>query len=717
MCCAKIAAVSNRVHDGMDSTTIETIWQRWHVHAATHTPKLPGTLQGPVDDAELQRLQALDLPLPASLISSLLVHNGQRADSTEDFLAGAGRLLSADDMVSHRNMLRDALSEVAIPADDDVPAQTGIGPVRALTFCERWLPIADSNGDVTWYLDFDPLPTGKSGQVIRVDLEAGEWLVCADSYAQFLDDYVSALEEGRIKVKRGRLESDENWPPIERLPYLADSLLDESRVLEVGRSGRWDVAQRLVGRMANPTEALKLRIAANAEFHQGKCAKAQKALETLRALGEESEADRGLLLDVLEAQVKRPALQAELDAQIASNPDPRLRARRADLHREMAGEPPRKLSRADMLEWLAGPAGQQHHAVCLERAVADYRAARAGQDRDQWRLAEGECLLEMQRWEEAKALFTETVDRLQAALGDSEPEPWSPPAFFLDGAREGLRRAQTQDEGEAESMLGSMDELLGLQGEGEASDIFDELRSVRDTFARLHSDEVREKSMRSTDAGALDHDARNVAEQIVARHPDTPERLEPFPIAQVDRKAAKYYDKVRDQLLALGFEHLGDVESLNHRERSGQHIMIRIMRAPDALTIVAVWRLEGAFGAVDGVELESLLADGSIVLTNNTGAANPFAAPPLIAQQSLPQDCTLPLLVETHMRRLQDVPIAAMPIVDMEGVVALQERQRVINRDHARQQGWINEAELRGLLGASYRELGPRVQALLKNMR
>lgn len=702
----------------MNSTAIETAWQRWHAYAASHIPRLPSTLQGPASEVELAALRTLDLPVPETLAVSLRIHNGQYAHAEVGFLAGGGRLLSAADMVAHRDMLREALADLQPSADDDLPPQTGIGPVRTLSFCERWLPIADCNGDVTWFLDFDPLPGGQVGQVIRVDLECGEWLVCADSYGQFLDGYVGALEQKRIKARRGSLESDGCWPPIEQLPYLADSSLDASRVLEVGRSGRWDVAQRLLERLPDTSDALCQRVAANAEFLKGSYAKARKALEALRVLGAEDEQDRWLLLDVLAAQARRPALQAELDVQIASAPSPRLYARRAELHREMAIEPERKSGKAKLLEWLSSPAGQQHQAICLERAIADYRQARTELDRDEWCLAEGECLLDMQRWEEAETLFAETVERMQAALGNVEPEQWSQPAFRLDRAREGLRRAQTQDEGEVESMLESVDELLAaLGGMGEPDEGTEELRSVRDTFARLRSDEVREKAERDADVGRLERDAQKIAQQIIARHVDTPERLAPFPVELLDRKARKYYDQARGQLIALGFESMGDVEPLNYTESSGQRVMIRIMRAPDRQTIAAVWRLVGPFSVVEAVELESLLEDGSILLTNNTGAANPFAAPPKIAQESLPQGCSLLLLVETHSRRLQASPLAAVLIADMDGVLALQEQQRVIKREHSRAQGWISEPELRGLLGASYRELGPRVLELLKEMR
>lgn len=700
----------------MSSSAIATVWQRWHTFTAANTPQLTDILQGPVEAADLAEFSAFGMPLPEELIESLKIHNGQDADCADDFLAGGGRLLSAAEMLEHHRMLREALGELPPTEDDDLPPLTGIGPVRTLNVSERWLPIAEFNGDVTWFLDFDPLPAGQVGQVIRVDLESSEWLVCAESYAQFMDGYVCALEQERIKIEDGNLESVDFWPPIERLPYLADTVLDSSRVLEVGRSGRWDIASRLLTRLSDSPESFRHRVAANAEFQKGNYAKAREALETLRTLDQEVDEDRWLMLDVLEAQERRPALMVELDTQIAKAPNSRLYGRRADLHREIATNPERKGTTAQLLEWLSCPAGQQHRAVCLERAIADYRRARAEQDRDQWRLAEGECLLDMQRWEEAEVLFEETLGRIQAGLGNEEPEEWSPAAFRRESAEQGLRRARTQDEGEDEAMLEDVESLLATLGDGGQLDGAEELRSVRDTFERLRSDESREKAERNADVGRLERDAKHIAQQIVARHVDTPERLASFPVERLDRKARKYYDQARDQLIALGFEHMGDAEPLNHSESTGNRVMIRVMRAADRLTIAAVWRLAGPFSVIEAVELESLLEDHSVLLSNNTGAANPFAAPPKIAQQSLPQGCLMSLLVDTHARRLRDNAIAAVPILDMDDVVELQEQQRLIKREHAREQGWVSDAELRGLLGGSYRELAPRVRELLQEM-
>ena len=83
----------------------------------------------------------------------------------------------------------------------------------------------------------------------------------------------------------------------------------------------------------------------------------------------------------------KKALKA-LDAAITRSPSAALLVRRAKLQRELAAEPPFKASHSKAMRWMSGPAGQQHAAVSLERAMRDYRAALALDDRKSWRLLE-----------------------------------------------------------------------------------------------------------------------------------------------------------------------------------------------------------------------------------------------------------------------------------------------------------------------------------------
>ena len=70
------------------------------------------------------------------------------------------------------------------------------GPVQAKLFLPRWIPFLECNGDVFWALDFAPADGGTRGQVIEVDWEGRSWRVVADSFYQFLEDYVIELEQG-----------------------------------------------------------------------------------------------------------------------------------------------------------------------------------------------------------------------------------------------------------------------------------------------------------------------------------------------------------------------------------------------------------------------------------------------------------------------------------------------------------------------------------------
>jgi cell wall assembly regulator SMI1 len=68
------------------------------------------------------------------------------------------------------------------------------GPVRPIVGAPGCVLVGDMNGDVHWYLDFDPAPGGTPGQVVRVDIECGQWDVLAPSWSDLLLRYAEDLE-------------------------------------------------------------------------------------------------------------------------------------------------------------------------------------------------------------------------------------------------------------------------------------------------------------------------------------------------------------------------------------------------------------------------------------------------------------------------------------------------------------------------------------------
>jgi len=689
--------------------SIEQTWQRIHRFAAEHAPSIVDSLSGPASDADLAALQALELPVPESLLASLRIHDGEHDDSWGELLAGGGRLLGAAAIVATRDMLEDALRDFKPEFPGyypDAAEPMGIGPVRPLTHSPAWLPIIDLNGDVTWFLDFDPADGGVPGQVIRVDAESSEWVVCAESWDAFLQAYADALESGAIEIEDGEPAGESPWPPLDRLPRLQPPALDVDGLFAVGHAGRWDVAAAVLQRHPLPIGAAdRARIDAHAMLQAGDVEAAIAALDVLRGLGEERADDTLLRISLLDDEADAANIMAELGQAIERADDPRLRAERARQWQRMSGTPPFEASHAEAMRWLASPPGQQHAATCIERAVADYRAALAMDDRIGWQFSLARCLLDAEQWDAAEAEYSALLKRIEDSDVDDAIKEGP-----LEDASHGLQQAQSREVEDPSDMLDTLKQLLGAFGD---SDRADSLRSMlgelEETSGSLRELEAAERAELDADPDSTDRRARHVAEQIARHHADTPERFAPFDATALDADTRRFHDRAQRELEALGYRHLADVEPLRNTEASGNRVMMRLLVSADASSVAASWQLANAFTTMEVVELESLLPDGRVLITNNSGAANPFESPAEIHVEALPVGTATARIDSAHRLRLGHHP-AACPLADLDAILALQERLRLTKREFARRRGWVSDAELRSMLGGSYVELGEAVR-------
>ena len=127
------------------------------------------------------------LEVPEALRVLLEMHDGQTAPS---LFGGSFDFLSSFEIAAHWEM------HVAVLAQLPAEALTGVFDPLTMVRCDtgvrplianrKWLPFADSNGNTTRYIDFDPAAGGRPGQVIEVDPEATEWRVLAPSFDAFL---------------------------------------------------------------------------------------------------------------------------------------------------------------------------------------------------------------------------------------------------------------------------------------------------------------------------------------------------------------------------------------------------------------------------------------------------------------------------------------------------------------------------------------------------
>ena len=87
------------------------------------------------------------------------------------------------------------------------------GPVRPTVGSAGAVLVGDMNGDVHWFLDLDPAPGGRPGQVVRVDVECSSWVVLAASWTDLLVRYAEDLELHAASPDSSPLEIDQDHGP------------------------------------------------------------------------------------------------------------------------------------------------------------------------------------------------------------------------------------------------------------------------------------------------------------------------------------------------------------------------------------------------------------------------------------------------------------------------------------------------------------------------
>lgn len=202
--------------------SIATLWQRLETWAERNAPEMLDELQGPATQVELEELEKrLQRTLPEDFKQSLLIHNGED-DGWPARVFEHGAYLPVPGIYAQWKHLNFVAGEQEYVADDDEPVDQRIKPAF---FREDWIPITDMNGDVIHAIDLDPGEGGVVGQIIHLDWEADVCEVVADSFTDFLEQYVQALEAGKIRIeleKSGKHHSGKSLEAVGIDEYFTD---------------------------------------------------------------------------------------------------------------------------------------------------------------------------------------------------------------------------------------------------------------------------------------------------------------------------------------------------------------------------------------------------------------------------------------------------------------------------------------------------------------
>lgn len=176
-------------------------WLRLDRQLMSQTPLLFTSLRAPASSASLRSAEeAFGLPLPREVRDAYLRHDGStrsREIPARDNLFGEFRWISLEEAMalwrSNVQWYEESKDDENLYPDD---AFGNHGAVRLGAPRPGWFPIGAS-GSWALYVDLDPGPAGRAGQLTACYLDGGVALF-APSLAHYLEHLLLGLEQGRV---------------------------------------------------------------------------------------------------------------------------------------------------------------------------------------------------------------------------------------------------------------------------------------------------------------------------------------------------------------------------------------------------------------------------------------------------------------------------------------------------------------------------------------
>ena len=137
-------------------------------------PESVGNLNPPAGPDQIARLLETVPDVPKVLVALLETFNGEEPISWISVLPNGMQLMGVEPILqffayqtSTPDDFMEDIEELVAENVMDRPE----GPVKPVFSYSKRVPFAQLNGDVIWYLDIDPEPGGKVGQVVEEDAE------------------------------------------------------------------------------------------------------------------------------------------------------------------------------------------------------------------------------------------------------------------------------------------------------------------------------------------------------------------------------------------------------------------------------------------------------------------------------------------------------------------------------------------------------------------
>ncbi len=183
--------------------TVAKSWDIIHDWLGRHHPGMLSELRGPADEAALKALEKrIGLILPDDFKTSCRIHNGSNEMSGP--LIGLP-LMPLSVIGDNWEMWASIADEDNQDIDEECRSHPPLA-VKRVYANRKWIPFA-GDGQNYVAIDFDPGPTGKSGQVINSGRDDMMRHVIANTFSGFLEFVAKQFAAGRVV----RSEENEHW--------------------------------------------------------------------------------------------------------------------------------------------------------------------------------------------------------------------------------------------------------------------------------------------------------------------------------------------------------------------------------------------------------------------------------------------------------------------------------------------------------------------------
>lgn len=416
--------------------------------------------------------------------------------------------------------------------------------------------------------------------------------------------------------------------------------------------------------------------------------------------------------------------QAQADAwltrAIALQPDrAEFVAARADAQRLRAMQVPDDTPDADCVTTFSGMRFQRD---ALEAALRDYRHCAGIDASHRYPLQAAKVLHDLGRFDEALAQYDVALQRLPA---DAPQRP------YLLQAR---ARSENGGAGERDKMAAMLESVIAAGDRNQHDDmaataLLGAARAVRQ--GKRVGEALAARLPESPD----DLMAANIAEQILnVAYENAPDLIEvdaaTFPAYQ-----RHYAARQRNALQRSGFRHVADAEASGMTPVLGQRALLTLHVDASSETIVNTFALRpkwpgtvafllllisGKWKTHRMTECMTYFDDGGYLITQYENVS-PFGYGDAVDIERLPRSTRVAALVARHAQRVeayrQRHPDArACPANDLDAIDANFRRGQAIKRAYRQSIGYVDDAELRRMLGGHYDRFATKIRAKIAEL-